>query len=156
MKTIIIYASVHHKNTEKIAIEMAENLEADIISFEKFNLHDLNNYSLIGFGSGVYFGKFHRGLINLVKKISKQDNKKAFIFTTAGMKKNFLLNHSHSHIKKLLRNKGFSVIDEFSCLGYDTYGPLKLFGGVNIGRPNENDFEKACKFALCLKNKEED
>lgn len=143
---------MHHKNTEKIAMKIAENLEADIISFEKLNLDDLKNYSLIGFGSGVYFGKFHRGLINLVKKISKQENKKAFIFSSAGMKKNFFFNHSHSHIKKLLKKKGFLVIDEFFCLAYDTYGPLKLFGGINKGRPNEKDLNKASEFALNLKN----
>ncbi len=151
MKTIIIYASMHHKNTEKIAIKIAESLKADLISFERVNLDDLKNYSLIGFGSGVYFGKFHRGLINLVKKLERMDNKKSFIFSSAGMKKNFFFNHSHGHIKKLLKKKGFIVIDEFSCLAYDTYGPLKLFGGVNKGRPNEKDYKRAQEFALNLK-----
>lgn len=152
MKKIIIYASFHHRNTEKIAQVIAENLEADLISFEKFNLNDLNNYSLVGFGSGVYFAKFHRGLINLVKRFDNQDNKKAFIFSSAGMKKNFLFNRSHEHFKSLLSKKSFKVVDEFSCLAYDTYGPLKLFGGVNKGRPNEKDLYEAKEFALKLKN----
>jgi flavodoxin len=30
MKTLIIYASVHHKNTEKVAKIMAAELEADL------------------------------------------------------------------------------------------------------------------------------
>ncbi len=151
MKTYIIYASFHKKNTEKIAKRIASTLKVDIDSFENVNLEKLEKADLLGFGSGVYFGKFHRGLINLVKKLERQENKQAFIFSTAGMKKNFLLNHSHSHFKKLLNKKGFKCIDEFSCLGYDTYGILKIFGGVNKKRPNEKDLSKAEDFALNLK-----
>jgi flavodoxin len=32
MKTVIVYISVHHKNTEKIAEVMAEELGADLVS----------------------------------------------------------------------------------------------------------------------------
>jgi len=152
MKTYIIYASFHHKNTEKIAKVLADNLNADLDKFENFNYQKFKEADIIGFGSGVYFGKFHRGLINLVKSLDKQDNKKSFIFSTAGMKKNFLFNHSHSHFKKLLKKQGFVCQDEFSCLAYDSYGLLKIFGGVNKNRPNENDLLQAKDFALKLKN----
>jgi hypothetical protein len=30
-------------------------------------------------------------------------------------------------------------MDEFCCRGWDTVGSLKLFGGINTGRPGEND-----------------
>lgn len=150
MKTLIIYASVHKKNTEKIALEISKNLEAKIVQFHEFN-ENLDDYDLIGFGSGVYLAKFHKGLISLVKSFKKLDNKKAFIFSSAGMKKNLMLNRSHRHFKKLLNNQGFVVIDEFSCLGHDEYALLKLFGGINKGRPNNQDLLEAKKFALSLK-----
>lgn len=151
MKTYILYASFHHKNTEKIAQEIASNLDSSIDEFVNFNQEKFEEADLIGFGSGVYYGKFHRGLINLVKKLDKQKSKKAFLFSTAGVKKNFLLNHSHSHFSKLLKKKNFQIVEEFSCLAYDTYGLLKFFGGVNKKRPNEKDFQAAREFALKLK-----
>ncbi len=151
MKILIIYASFHKKNTEKLALVLEKNLEAKLVKFDEFN-EELDNYDLIGFGSGVYLAKFHRGLIYLVKNFEKQANKKAFIFSTAGMKKNFVFNRSHSHFRKLLNDKGFQVVDEFSCLAHDSYGFLKFFGGINKGRPNYKDLEDVRKFALNLKN----
>jgi flavodoxin len=50
-------------------------------------------------------------------------------------------------------NRGFSITGEFSCKGWDTVGPLKLFGGINKGRPNEDDLEEARVFARGLKEK---
>lgn len=32
MKTLIVYASVHHQNTEKVAKVIAAELEADLVS----------------------------------------------------------------------------------------------------------------------------
>ena len=152
MKTYIIYASFHHRNTQKIAEVLADNLNAELDKFENFNYEKFKNADLIGFGSGVYFSKFHRGLLNLTKSLDKQDSKKAFIFSTAGMKKNFLFNRAHGHFKKILKKQGFNCLDEFSCLAYDTYGLLKIFGGVNKNRPNQKDLDETKNFALKLKN----
>ncbi len=47
-----------------------------------------------------------------------------------------------SSIKKLrgvLIKKGFEIIGEFNCLELDTFGPLKLIGGIKQERPNESD-----------------
>jgi len=107
---------------------------------------------LIGFGSGIYFGKHHKNLLNLVDKLPKLDGKKAFIFSSSGTKEGKLFNKFHKSIKEKLRKKGVNVIGEFSCLGFDTYGPLKLIGGISKGRPNEKDLENARVFAGSLKN----
>ena len=53
----------------------------------------------------------------------------------------------------MLVNRGFSITGEFSCNGLDTVGPLKLFGGINKGRPNAEDAEDARVFARGLKEK---
>jgi flavodoxin len=56
-------------------------------------------------------------------------------------------------VKELLMNRGFSVVGEFSCKGWNTWGPLKLVGGTNKGRPNAEDLEEARAFARGLKEK---
>jgi len=147
MSILIIYASIHKKNTEKIAQEMGNSLDAKVIPFFKVKKEEIEKYDLIGFGSGVYLAKFHKRMINLVKNLPQVKEKKAFIFSTSGIGENILLNRSHSHFRKLLKKKGFQVVGEFNCLGHDTFGPLKYIGGVNKGRPNEEDFRKAREFA---------
>jgi hypothetical protein len=46
--------------------------------------------------------------------------------------------------------KGFDIIGAFSCPGWDTWGPLRIFGGICAGRPNKEDLEKARNFAKDL------
>ncbi|GAH75753.1 unnamed protein product [marine sediment metagenome] len=50
-------------------------------------------------------------------------------------------------IRRKLSEKGFDIIEEFSCPGFDTNGPLKLTGGIRKVRPNKEDLEKARIFA---------
>ncbi len=148
MKTLIIYASIHKGNTEKIAKEMGNALNAKVVGIQNLNEEDVVSADLIGFGSGVYIGKFHKRLIDFVKNIPETKGKKCFIFSTSGMKRNVILNRSHNHFKNILKDKGFYVLGDFNCLGHDTYGPLKYIGGVNKGRPNEKDINNAREFAL--------
>jgi len=95
---------------------------------------------VIGFGSEIYFGKHHKSLFELVDKLPIL-NKKAFVFSTSGVsnKLNFLNNISHwttnfqNPLKEKLIKKGFKIIGEFNCRGFDTFGPFKLIGGINKG-----------------------
>lgn len=149
MKTLIIYISVHHQNTEKVAKVMAEELDADLVPVMKAQSDTLAAYDLIGFGSGIYFMKHHKTLLRFVETLPAGTEKRAFIFSTSGDGKK----KRHASLKEKLVNQGFSIVDEFSCKGWDTWGPLKLFGGINKGRPNEEDLAGARVFALGLKNK---
>lgn len=143
MKTLIIYASVHHGNTEKVGKAMAETLNADIINVDDVNINDLQNYDLIGFGSGIYGGKFHKDMLDLIEKLPSVADKRTFIFSTSSMEKK----RYNNSIEEKLKEKGFEVIGSFSCKGYDTFGPFKLIGGIGKGRPNEEDIKKAVDFA---------
>lgn len=49
-------------------------------------------------------------------------------------------------MRELVVEHGFEVIGKFSCKAFDVWGPLKLIGGINKGRPNAGDLEKAEKF----------
>jgi flavodoxin len=46
--------SYHHKNTEKIAQVMAKVLDAPIKTPQQIHPAELQEYDLIGFGSGIY------------------------------------------------------------------------------------------------------
>lgn len=143
LKTLIIYVSVHHKNTEKIAKVMAESLNADIVKVNDVNVNSLKDYDLIGFGSGIYYGKFHKSVIDFIDKLQIFNNKKAFVFSTSGQGKRKYNNSIEQELKK----KSFEIVGSFVCKGYDTFGPFKLIGGIAKGRPNEEDFQKAKDFA---------
>ena len=148
MKTFIVYTSVHHQNTEKVAEVMAEEIKADLIPTEKVQPETIATYDLIGFGSGIYFGKHHKTLLQFVESLPPVTQKTAFVFSTCGDGK-----MHHTALKEKLVNRGFVIVDEFCCRGWDTVGPLKLFGGINKGRPDEKDLAAARAFAQGLKNK---
>lgn len=57
----------------------------------------------------------------------------------------------HSLLREKLQSKSYMIIDEFSCKGFNTNSFLKLFGGMNKGRPNAKDFKDAEEFAQNLK-----
>ena len=141
MKVLIIYHSEHHQNTEKIARVMAAKVGADLKEAKEVKAEDINNYEIIGFGSGVYNGRFHKDLLEIIDNISHQDNKKAFIFSTSGSLSYSRL--AHDRFRPLLLDKGFKIIGEFSCPGFDTALTRE---GINKGRPNEQDLENAEKF----------
>ncbi|HEY5561997.1 MAG TPA: flavodoxin family protein [Clostridiaceae bacterium] len=143
MKTLIIYASIHHGNTEKVGKAMAECLSADLKKANEVNTNILNDYDLIGFGSGIYGGKFHNNILEMFNKLPNLPNKKAFIFSTSGQGKT----EYNNPIEQKLKEKGLKIVGSFGCKGFDTFGPLKLFGGIGKGRPNEEDLQKAKAFA---------
>ena len=148
MKAIIICVSVHHGNTKKIARAIAEVLGAEVLGPEEVEVERLQDYDLIGFGSGIYFERPHRRVLSFVEKLPALEGKGAFIFSTRGAGPAGLY---HRPLRKKLLKKGFRIVGEFSCKGFDTVGPLKLFGGINKGRPNEGDLRRAREFAEGLK-----
>ena len=149
MGALIILFSYHHKNTEKVAQVIAKTLGAEIKKPEQTDPNSLSTYELVGFGSGIYLGKFHKALLEFVNKIPQQSNKKAFIFSTSGRTGN--MPKFHKQLKEKLQSKGYEIVSEFNCGGLDTYGLMKITGGLNKGRPNEDDLKQAEEFAQNLK-----
>lgn len=146
MKTLIIYESIHHGNTEKIAKVIAEKLDADLKHPHEIKLEDLAGYDLIGFGSGIYFARLHVSLRKFLEKLPAMAGKKAFVFCTRGNSKNGWVRG----FEKNMVAKGFNVVGRFECQGFDTWGPFQLIGGTGKGRPNEADFAQATAFAESL------
>jgi len=144
MKVLIIYSSVHHKNTERIARAMVEVLGADLAETQNAKAEDILNYDLIGFGSGIYMWKHHKLLLEFVDSLKPANGKKAFIFSTSGAPGG---KKQHKKLREELIKKEFNIVGEFNCLGWDTVGPLKWIGGINKGKPDEQDIENAKNFA---------
>lgn len=151
MRALIIYESIHHGNTEKVARVIADVLEAKLVKPEELDISKIAEYDVVGFGSGIYFGKHHKDLLNAVDNLPPQKNRTAFIFSTSGTGERNI-EKSHRAIKKKLMGKGFTIAGEFSCRGFDTFGLLKLIGGISKGRPNASDLKNAENFAMHLKN----
>jgi flavodoxin len=150
MKSLIVLVSYHHNNTQKIAEVMAKVLSAEIKSPQQTSPEELQQYDLVGFGSGNYFGKHHKDLLKLADKLPQFVNKKAFIFSTSGDTRK--VPEAHLPLKEKLQSKGYKIEGEFNCAGFDTYGALKLVGGIKKGRPNAEDLKHAEEFALKLSN----
>lgn len=141
--------SYHHNNTETVAKVFAKVLDAQIKKPQQINPEDLQKYKFIGFGSGIYDEKHHKSLLDLADKLQKVHNKEAFIFSTSATV--WELPEKHSTLKKKLQSKGYIIVDEFNCKGFNTNSFLKIFGGMNKGRPNAEDLEHAEIFAQNLK-----
>jgi flavodoxin len=152
MKALMIYVSVHHGNTEKVARVMANVLDADLLDVKQANVGMLAQYDLVGFGSGIYFGKHHESLLDFAGSLPMLRNRRAFIFSTSGLRKIPFVHDFDKPLRKRLQRKGFDIIGEFSCRGLDTYRATRLVGGVNKGRPNAEDLKQAEDFATSLRD----
>ena len=147
-KSIIFLHSYHHMNTQKICSAIAGKINALIINaFDKQESIDLNNYKIIGFGAGIDSGKHYPQMIEFAENLPNVQNKKAFIFSTSAIYSKKKMLKDHKTLRELLQNKGFIIVKEFSCKGYNTNSFLKYFGGMNKGHPNTEDIKNAEIFA---------
>ena len=146
-KTLVICKSVHHHNTAKVAKRITDVLGAEVVTPEETPYTCLDDYDLIGFGSGVYYGTFHEALWNWLRGLSDQRvaQKPVFVFSTSGL--SCLWRLWHGPFKRELARKGFKTVGEFHCRGFDSWGPLWLTGGINRRHPDERDLARAAEFA---------
>ena len=152
MKSLIVCASKSHGNTRRVAEQMAEVLGAEVVTPESVDPTTLGQYDLVGFGSGIYYMTVDARLRNLIRHLPTVDHIKAFTFLTSGAREVPLLGYNKP-VRKQLESKGFEVIGSFSCRGFDTVGPFGFIGGINRGRPNDHDLDRAAAFASRLRKR---
>jgi flavodoxin len=157
MRSLIVLFSYHHKNTEKVANVFAKVLDAQIKTPQQIRPEELQAYDLVGFGSGIYSEKHDESLLDLADRLPQATNRKAFIFSTNGAPGIAAtpeqLAKNHLRLREKLQSKGYVIVDDFSCAGFNTNSFLKYFGGLNKGRPNAEDLKRAEDFAQNLKQK---
>jgi len=151
MKSLLVLFSYHHKNTEKIANVIAKVLDAQIKTPQQIEAEELQKYSLIGFGSGIYGEKHHKLLLELADELPQVTNRKAFIFSTSAITGKAKVAKDHSLLREKLQSKGYVIVEEFACKVFNTNSFMKYFGGMNKGRPNAEDLKHAEEFAQNLK-----
>jgi flavodoxin len=153
VKCLIVVYSYHHNNTAKIAQVFSEVLNARITTPDQVTQEELQQYDLIGFGAGIDSGRHYQPILDLVDKLSKVNNQKGFIFSTNAIQGVDKVKKDHSLLRDKLTSKGYLIVDEFSCKGFNTNSFLKYFGGMNKGRPNSQDLKHAEEFAFGLLQK---
>ena len=151
MKSLLIVFSYHHMNTEKVAKVFAKVLDAQIKTPQQTNPEELQKYDFLGFGAGIDSGKHYKRLLDLADKLPQVNKKNAFIFSTAALTGERKAAKDHSALREKLQSKGYIIVDEFQCKGFNTNSFMKYFGGMNKGRPNAEDLQRAEDFAMNLK-----
>lgn len=141
MKTAIVYYSQHHGNTKKVIDAIAAENDVDLIDVTAVKEADLSGYDLIGFASGIYFGKMQEGILNFAKE-NLPENKRVFLICTYGVKQKGYTNA----IEQIAKAKGADIVGAYGCKGFDTFGPFKLVGGIAKGHPNDKDISSVIKF----------
>ena len=143
MRIAILYASVHHKNTEKLVKAISEKYpEITLIDTTKALMISLVGYDLVGIASGIYYGNFHKSIYTFIAK-NLPERLKVFLMYTCGSDRPTYA----ENMKQFLAQKNASVVGVYSCKGFDTFGPFKLVGGLCKGHPTEQEIEEAVKFA---------
>lgn len=149
MKTLIVVESKHCGNTRKVAEAMAagvpDTVVADTAQVKQYDLHD---FALVGFGSGIYAGRFDGRIVRLVQSLCDKPAN-TFVFSTSGGG-DVAYNQS---LIDLLQSRNKTVLGSFACKGLDKFFILRLTGGVNKGCPTETELQNAVSFLQDVQTK---
>ncbi len=141
MKTAIVYYSKHHGNTKKLLDAIAELGDVDLIDAENSAQTNLESYDMIGFASGIYYSKYSKCVLDFAQKNLPQGKKVFFIHTAGDPRENH-----NAAIKAITDEKGCQCLGTYFCKGFNTYGPLKLVGGIAKEHPNSDEISGAVSF----------
>lgn len=141
MKTLIIYHSEHHDNTKKLLNAIAQQGDVTLVKADNPTITNWEGYDLIGFASGIYYQNFHKDVLKCAEKYLPV-GKKVFLIYTCGMKRNSYTNA----IKQIADSKNAEIAGCYACLGFDTFGPFKLIGGIAKGHPDNQDIADGITF----------
>jgi flavodoxin len=155
VKAIVVVHSCHHGNTEKVARAIARILGAPVKTPRETRPEELGGYDLVGFGSGIDSDRHYQPLLHFAESLPRVAGKKSFIFSTCGIPafafgKKYIADYaakSHAALRTALSSKGYDIVGEFTCPGHNSNSFLRLFGGLNRGRPNARDLADAEEFA---------
>ena len=151
-KSLVIVYSYHHNNTEKVADVMAKNLGCEKAYLDEKYYEEIPDYDIVGFGAGIDSAKHYAPMLDFARKLRPVHNKKAFIFSTSAILGEKKVKKDHTALRDILISKGYEIVDEFACKGYNTNSFLKYIGGINKGRPSAEDLQNAADFAGRLIN----
>ena len=141
MNAIIIYISTHHENTKKLVDAISEKYNIKAVPLSEAHTIDLNSYDIIGFASGIAFGKFYEPLERFAKQRLPHGKKVFFLYTCGKNNDKYTCS-----ISDIAQSHECEILGSYGCLGFDTYGPFKLIGGISKGHPTQAEIEGAVIF----------
>lgn len=141
MKILVIINSTHRQNTMKIAEVMAEAAPLTIVDVADAEHYNVGDYDIVGYGSGIYAGKFGKKIINHINK-NLEDLKNVFVFSTSGTGKERYNESLVAYLNEQCKN----VLGSFACKGLCKWFIFTLVGGIAKGHPDMNDFDEAQTF----------
>ena len=140
-KAVIIYASKHHGNTLKLVKGISDKYDIRNIDATQNYVVSLEEYDVIGFASGIDFGKFYKEIEDFAK-VNLPNNKQVFFLYTCANKREGFTNS----MKAIALEKQSIILGEYGCRGYNTYGPWKIIGGMNKKHPTTDEIISAIEF----------
>ena len=140
-RVVIIYGSTHHGNTRKLVEAISERYHVTQIDATRCQQGDLTGYDVIGFASGIAFGKFYDPVETFLRENLPERKPVFFLYTCAKTSRRFTRTIRAEALKK-----GAVCLGEYGCRGYNTYGPWKLLGGMNRDHPDEAELADAVQF----------
>ena len=141
MNTAIIYYSQHHGNTKKLLDAIAAAEDVALIDVTADPDADLSAFDRIGLASGIYFNGFAKQLLAYVDARLPEGRDVFFIYTHGAPTGSFL-----KGIRAIAGKKKCRELGAYHCLGFDTFGPFKLVGGIAKGHPTEDEIRGAVDF----------
>ncbi len=150
VNSVIVCTSVHHGNTHVVAEAMASATGGWVLRPGDEAHEAIHNADVAGFGSGIFFGSHHRDLLQFAGSLNPVQGCGAFLFSTSGTGHRIprLIGVDyHRKLRRILQRKGYTIVGEFDCRGFDTYGPWGRLGGIAKGHPNNTDLKRAFRFA---------
>lgn len=142
MAVAIAYYSKHHGNTKKLldAIAAADPSVVLIDVTEQPDA-DLTPFDVIGLASGIYFSAYAKQVVSFAEANLPEGRDVFFIYTHGAPVGGFL-----NSIRDVAKRKGCRELGAYECLGFDTFGPFKLVGGIAKGHPTQEDISAAVSF----------
>lgn len=140
IRTMILYRSKHHGNTKRVVDAIAAAFPDDVDTLDiakvdkKHPAVDLRQYHLVGVASGIYHGEIDHDLARVLQASLGPGEFVFGLLTYGGASKWY-----GKDIDGICRAKQANFLAGHGCPGLDTWGPYKLMGGMNKGRPNEED-----------------
>lgn len=141
MKTVICYESTHHQNTKKLVEAIAAKYDVDLIDVTETKSANLSEYELVGFASGIAFGAFYRDIASFAANWMPRECKVFLLYTCGKDNPEYT-----EELERTAHAKNCEMLGKYGCLGFDTSGPFKLFGGKNKNHPTEEEIAGAVMF----------
>ena len=141
MKTAIAFFSTHHGNTRKLVEAIASKADVTLIDVTKDKDADLTGFDRIGFASGIYYSSFSKQILKFASAYLPEGKDVFFINTCGTPRGNYF-----DAIRKIATEKKCKELGAYQCLGFDTFGPFKLVGGLAKGHPTQEEIAGSVTF----------